>query len=439
MFVACEHRVLLNNGVYRYVKLNTRVACAMVRRGALLTADSIGVRVAVCDSPLDWAWASPVASETALPPLPVPPLNATLDAYVSSVAPHLSAAALRETSARAARFGAEGGLGRQLQARLVERQLAKQKEGTSWIAEWWDDLAYMQWRGSLPFTVSYFIALRDDPQRVTQLERAAGLAVEMARTCLSVQSGAMPRESFGRGAKAAPLCSNAFKFLFNSARLPRPHSDATRCFDPSDVRCAVIAISRKGQIFTLSMLRDATAAAPLCASNLLSAAEVEVRLAAVVRAAGSVAAPSLGPLSAMDRDEWCQSRSAMLRVGANAAAFDSIDRSMFLLCLDDTAPVAQTDVNYNSLLDPASCANRYWDKTVRAQRSIYCAHARAHARARARRSSYSCTRASPSRFVLHGTRLQKTKPKMSWWWTSSSTHSHHHAPTTQCYLALCSP
>ena len=338
----------------------------MLRRGANVTADSIGVRVAICDSPLDWAWAKPPASEIALPRLPIPPLNATLEAYVSSVAPHASAAALRETTARVARFGAEGGLGRKLQARLVERQRAKEREGTSWISEWWDDLAYMRWRGSLPYTVSYFIALRDDRQRATQLERAAGLAVEMARACLSVQSGGMPRETLGKGADAVPLCSNAFKFLFNSARLPRPHSDATRCFDPSDARCAVIAIARKGQMFTLSMLRDAAATAPLRASNLLGAAELEARLAAVVRVAGSAAAPSLGPLSAMGRDEWHQSRAAMLRVGANAAAFDAVDRAMFLLCLDDTAPEAQTEVNYNSLLDPESCRNRYWDKTVRA-------------------------------------------------------------------------
>jgi carnitine O-acetyltransferase len=145
-----------------------------------------------------------------------------------------------------------------------------------------------------------------------------------------------------------PLCSNGFKYLFNSARVPQPYKDATRCFDPADPRCATVAISRRGQLFTLSILRDATAAEPLCASNILSAAEIEARLRAVIRSAGSSsgsgAAPSLGLLSAVERDEWLQSRNAMLRVGENCAAFDAIDRSLFLLCLDEQSPGARLTV-----------------------------------------------------------------------------------------------
>ena len=174
-----------------------------LRRGARVTVDSIGVRVAVCDSPLDWAWASPATtlhrSSADLPPLPVPPLDETLAAYVLSVRPFTGATAQlqTETETHVARFAA--GLGPVLQARLVERATQKRAEGTSWLAEFWDDLAYGTWRGSLPFTVSYFYALRDDPQRRSQLSRAAGITVEMARAAFAFQSGAQPQETVGKG------------------------------------------------------------------------------------------------------------------------------------------------------------------------------------------------------------------------------------------------
>lgn len=88
--------------------------------------------------PTDWVHADkdqPLYSHMAMMDrLPVPELGHTLAKYLKSVEPFLSETELRATAAKVEAFGASGGLGEALHARLLARA-ANDVPDTSWIGE----------------------------------------------------------------------------------------------------------------------------------------------------------------------------------------------------------------------------------------------------------------------------------------------------------------
>lgn len=132
------------------------------------------------------------------------------------------------------------------------------------------------------------------------------------------QSGALAPEG---SAKRGFLCSNGYKYLFNSCRVPGPLSDWVHCYDPSDPRAMEVTVSRKGQFFVFSMLGDD--------GKLLGMADVEQQLASIIEMAGSVNEPSLGALSAADRDAWWQAREGLLRIDGNKEALEGFQQLFY--------------------------------------------------------------------------------------------------------------
>ena len=165
-----------------------------------------------------------------------------------------------------------------------------------------------------------------------------------------MQSGALAPEG---STKRGYLCSNGYKYLFNSCRIPGPTVDFVHCYDPSDPRAMEVTVSRKGQYFAFSMIGSD--------GELLSVAAIEQQLRSIVAMAGSVNEPSLGALSAMHRDSWWQAREGLLRIEGNAEALEVLERSMFHVSLEDTEPVTQTEVNWSTLYE---VRNRFCDKTI---------------------------------------------------------------------------
>lgn len=75
-----------------------------------------------------------------LPRLPVPPLMETLNKYLKSVKPFLSENELKKTEELVEKFGSENG--RKLQEYLVY----KADKSESWLADWWLNAAYLDFR-----------------------------------------------------------------------------------------------------------------------------------------------------------------------------------------------------------------------------------------------------------------------------------------------------
>ncbi|KAG5189867.1 hypothetical protein JKP88DRAFT_252602, partial [Tribonema minus] len=104
------------------------------------------------------------AHQDALPPLPVAPLQETCAKYLASVKALVSEAQYKQTEAVVAEFLRPGGVGERLHAQLRERAQRSHAEGTSWLAQWWNQLGYLQVRDPVVINVSYFYHFSDSPR-----------------------------------------------------------------------------------------------------------------------------------------------------------------------------------------------------------------------------------------------------------------------------------
>lgn len=90
------------------------------------------------------------AFQRSLPHLPVPTLASTSAKYLESVKPHLTPAEYTQTRAAVEEFvGSEQG--KTLQERLLARA-ADTEKNPSWLSEWWNEAAYMGYRGELVYS-----------------------------------------------------------------------------------------------------------------------------------------------------------------------------------------------------------------------------------------------------------------------------------------------
>ena len=114
--------------------------------------------------------------EESLPRLPVPTLSSTGAKYLETVKPHLTPAEFGHTQSIVKSF-VQSDLGKKLQERLQTR--AADPDIKNWLADWWNDVAYMAYRDPVVVYVSYFYVHVDDLWRKDQVTRAASLVKAM--------------------------------------------------------------------------------------------------------------------------------------------------------------------------------------------------------------------------------------------------------------------
>ena len=114
--------------------------------------------------------------ETHLPELPVPELASTAAKYLNSVKALASDAEFEKTKAAVEEF-VKSDHAQKLQQRLKDRAATPGIE--NWLAEWWNDAAYMGYRDPVVVFVSYFYVHVEEGGRRSQAERAARLVKSM--------------------------------------------------------------------------------------------------------------------------------------------------------------------------------------------------------------------------------------------------------------------
>lgn len=114
------------------------------------------------------------ASQPSLPHLPVPTLSSTLHKYIETLQP-LQTPEEHQKS----RKTIESFLSSETAKTLQQRLEARAAERDSWLSEWWNDAAYMGYRGRIVPTVSYFYVHKhglgkgkNQAQRAAELVRA---------------------------------------------------------------------------------------------------------------------------------------------------------------------------------------------------------------------------------------------------------------------------
>lgn len=280
-----------------------------------------------------------------LPRLPVPSLDDTVQKYVRSVEPFLTKEQLSESLSKAQDFVKPGGFGHTLQTRL--EHFAKDKD--NWLAEWWDDYAYMSYRDPVSPYVSYFFSHKEIRNAVgeDQLLKAALLAYYTIEFAESVNSCTMLPEII----KGLPYCMNAFRFMFNNSRVPQPGSDVTKSYDPSQNKYFVVAF--QNNFYKVEFIKPD--------GSFLSKGEIYWQLNAILNSTHLSGEP-VGALTSMNRDDYCAAYEHMLKSPVNQASFESIFASSFVLCLDDVSPVTVEEKSRYSWHGDGM--NRFFDKPL---------------------------------------------------------------------------
>lgn len=292
-------------------------------------------------------------SSQKLPSLPVPALNDTLDKFLRSVIPLLSEDELKKTTQLAKEFGKPGGVGEKLQNLLVERS----KKTVNWLEEWWLNNAYLGYR--LPVTVhsspGLVFPLQKFANEDERLEYAARLIITAMKYKHVIDNNEIPTEMMGKD----PLDMGQYKKFFGTCRVPKPNVDGLNFNSTSNH----IMILYNNNFFKLKAVDEK--------NSVLSLKQVIYELKKVLKM-GATPAEAVGILSSDDRDTWAKTYKLLRTDPVNSHIVDSIEKSLFLVCLDNPMPTndalnrvtlagAQTIHGGGS---KANGGNRWFDKTV---------------------------------------------------------------------------
>ncbi|KAI0260206.1 acyltransferase ChoActase/COT/CPT [Gloeopeniophorella convolvens] len=282
--------------------------------------------------------------QASLPRLPVPPLSSTLAKYLETIRPHLTPAEYARSESAVRAFGASPHAA-ELQRRLEAR--AAQPGTANWLADWWNDVAYMAYRDPVVVFVSYFYVHVADPAITDAPRRAATLLKAMLPFRTLVESGQLEPEKV----RGAPLCMDSYKWMFHSSRYPTIPSDTAHKFDPATHNHVVFV--RNNRFFEVQLAHpDGTE---------LSAADLEAAVAEVIRQADSHKGVAFGALTSENRDNWAHARQRLIQASpANEAALKRIESAMIVVALDSSRPTTRDDLSWQSWVGDGR--NRFYDK-----------------------------------------------------------------------------
>jgi len=259
--------------------------------------------------------------QESLPRLPVPTLEETAARYLQTLKPLLSESELAHSKKAVEDFIKPGGVGAKLQEKLIARR--ERPDIKNWLAEWWNDSAYLAYRGPVVPYVSYFYSHRDDRRRRDPAKRAAAITTAALSFKTMVDQGTLEPEYM----RKLPICMDSYKWMFNASRVAAKPKDYPVKFDAKTHKHIVVV--RKNQFFKIEHEID---------GKQLNTAELEAQFQKVYKLASRV--PAVGILTTEDRDIWTDARATLLAAdGRNKASVEAIESAAFLVCLDDAAPV----------------------------------------------------------------------------------------------------
>ncbi|KAI8978463.1 acyltransferase ChoActase/COT/CPT [Pilobolus umbonatus] len=279
-------------------------------------------------TPVDPKAAGPMLRyQNNLPKLPVPALSATLQKYLKSVRPLLNDAEYQKTEQAVKDFESPGGLGLELQERLLAR--ANDPSIVNWMEEWWLDQAYMGYRDPVVIYVSYFFLYKDDKLRKLPAQRAAAIATAALEFKKEVVNKTLSVEM----AKGEPMCMDSYKYMFNNCRIPKKPSDYEAIFDP--VQNNHLVVLRKNKFYVVDTVHQ---------GQQLSTSEFQAQFQKIIDEAGSDKGIPIGVLTSDNRDKWTEYRETLITADPqNAKVLEKIESSDFIICLEDQTPFTRDE------------------------------------------------------------------------------------------------
>nr|XP_058927954.1 carnitine O-acetyltransferase isoform X2 [Kogia breviceps] len=278
--------------------------------------------------------------QDSLPRLPVPPLQQTLDHYLKALQPIVSEEEWAQTKQLVEEFQTAGGVGERLQKGLERR--ARKME--NWLSDWWLKTAYLQYRQPLVIYSSPGLVLprQDFLDRQGQLRFAAKLIEGVLDFKARIDNESLPVEYLG----GKPLCMNQYYQILSSCRVPGPKQDSVTSFSKT----------KKPPI-------DGT---PLTSDQIF------LQLEKIWNSSLQTNKEPVGILTSNHRNSWAKAYSTLIKDKVNRESVQSIQKSIFTVCLDAPMPWVSEDTYRSQVAgqmlhgggSKLNSGNRWFDKTL---------------------------------------------------------------------------
>ncbi|TDL15650.1 acyltransferase ChoActase/COT/CPT [Rickenella mellea] len=285
--------------------------------------------------PLKWKSLAPspptngvtLASQAALPHLPVPELSVTFSKLKRSLKPLAwSEEEYKVTEKKIDDFASH--LAPELQDRLKKRQA----ETEHWLEEWWDNGAYMGYRDSVVVNVSYFYGFDDHPAHYPQTpaHRAAALTRATLLFRQKYRRGELEPEKTKEGA----ICMDTYRWLFDCCRIPGLDGldwSVSHAKEGDKGDSGHVVAIRRGRVWKIDIAKD---------GKLLSTDDLE-RQFQYIYDNTTKDYPPVGVLSASNRDVWAKDYAHLSSSPQNASILNTINSSAFIVSLDNGTPSSE--------------------------------------------------------------------------------------------------
>ncbi|XP_046845158.1 carnitine O-acetyltransferase-like [Xenia sp. Carnegie-2017] len=274
------------------------------------------------------------AKQLELPHLPVPPLQQSLSKYLLSVKCLVDDNDFNITKRIAEEFGKEGGIGEMLQEKLIERSRVE----VNWISKWWDNSAYFDFR--MPVVVHSSPAIAFPKETFADSKDQLKYAARAIRCVINfknlVESESVPVDMLG----PHPMCMIQYNNLLSTCRIPHTTRDwRVKAARGEDHHIIVI---HRNNFYSLNLYRN---------GQPISESEILYRLVQITSSPQTENARPVGILTSDGRTQWANARQRLLKDSQNKANLELIEKSMFVLCLDES-PLQHPSDQEKSLADP---------------------------------------------------------------------------------------
>lgn len=253
--------------------------------------------------------------QATLPTLPVPDLNGTIQRYLRSMRPLRDDTTFQRITKDAQDF--QNGLGKKLQRYLI----LKSWWATNYVSDWWEEYVYLRSRSPLMINSNYHTYDNFSIPSNKQAARAAGLVHEQLQFRYRIESETL-KPIMVQG--IVPLCSNQYKRMFNTARVPGIECDRIDHYE--DIKH--IVVWHNGCYYKVIVQQG---------KRLLNPREIQHQLEYILnrKDVSSHGEKYLGSLTAWDRINWANTRTKHFSAGANEISLRIIESAAVFLVLHD--------------------------------------------------------------------------------------------------------
>lgn len=289
-----------------------------------------------------------------LPLLPIPKLEHTLTKLLRSAQPFVTHCELITARDVCRKFLKHDGP--EIQELLIQRA----RDTHNWLEDWFIKCSYLYNRVPLPMNTSPVLVFPPEKfySRCDQINYAAKLIQGVLKFRRLSLKDKLPLETWDR----FPLDMEVYKKLFGYHRLPGADCDR---LVPQSKDSKHVVVVYNNNFFKVTVMDDASQ--PISFTQLLT------RLEDVVECGYSRGEP-FGILTSMKRERWHGAYAHMKHLPENDEYLDDIEKSLFVVCLDESSPMrlcSYDDKKLSGCLNgfhghgsKVNAANRWHDKTL---------------------------------------------------------------------------